>query len=166
MSKVLVGIGSNIHPELHLMQAFDALNQAFAKLRLSPVYRCKAVGFEGDDFLNLVASFNTDLGVGELQQKLKAIEASTGRTGQESKWSGRTLDIDILTYDQCVGEVDGVMLPRDEIVKHAYVLRPLADLEPDTLHPGMGVCYASLWQDFEGDRHLQPEEFYWPEDTL
>jgi len=166
VSKVLVGIGSNIHPEQHLIQAFDSLDQAFADLRLSPVYRCQAVGFDGDDFLNLVASFVTDLGVGELQQKLKAIEASTGRTGQEAKWSGRTLDIDILTYDHCVGEIEGVLLPRDEIIKHAYVLQPLADLEPDAQHPELGVTYADLWSDFEGERHLQTESFRWRGEIL
>ncbi|OZG70058.1 2-amino-4-hydroxy-6-hydroxymethyldihydropteridine diphosphokinase [Hahella sp. CCB-MM4] len=161
MSRVLVGIGSNIDPQKNLQAAFDALAAEFNSLELSPVYRCRAVGFDGDDFYNLVASFDTRLGVGELQQALKRIEASTGRTGNETKWSGRTLDIDILTYDSVVGTVDGVELPRDEIVKHAYVLKPLADLVPEGLHPECGKKYRALWEEFGGEKYLEQIVFQW-----
>ncbi|WP_020406109.1 2-amino-4-hydroxy-6-hydroxymethyldihydropteridine diphosphokinase [Hahella ganghwensis] len=161
MSKVLVGIGSNIDPQKNLLAAFESLSSEFDGLRLSPVYRCRAVGFDGDDFYNLVASFETQLDVGQLQQALKGIEASTGRTGKESKWSGRTLDIDILTYDDKVGIIDGVELPRDEIVKHAYVLKPLADLSPEGVHPELKVSYQVLWDEFSGDKFLEPVTFQW-----
>ncbi len=82
--------------------------------------------------------------MGELAACLKDIEKDHGRVRGEKKFSSRTLDIDILTYNDCVGEVDGVQLPRDEILKHAFVLKPLVDLAPDALHPETKTSYRTL----------------------
>ncbi len=159
MAFVFVGLGSNIDPQRHLRLAFAALGEQFLHLQLSPVYQCRSIGFNGDDFVNLVASFETSQSVAGLQRSLKNLEAASGRTGRETKWSGRTLDIDILTYDDLAGVIDGVELPRDEILKHAHVLKPLADLAPDRLHPVERESYLSLWQRFSGERSIKPIDF-------
>lgn len=144
MTRVYLSLGSNIDREHNLRSALQALRQAFGELTLSPVYESAAVGFSGAPFFNLVVAINTGLPVADLAVMLRAIEASHGRVRGQKKYASRTLDIDILTYGEAVGVIDGVQLPRDEILKYAFVLRPLADLAPHERHPEIGKSYASL----------------------
>lgn len=153
MANVFVSIGSNINRTVNISGCLKALADNFGPLVLSPIYESEAVGFRGDNFYNLVAHFNTQLSVGALNVQLKAIEDDYGRERSGPKFSGRTLDIDILTYDDVVGEIDGVQLPRDEITKNAFVLLPMCDIAPDELHPELQVSYARLW--FFYDKDLQ-----------
>ena len=153
MAKVFVSIGSNIDRERHIGAALDALVRFFGPLDISSVYESEAVGFDGDNFFNLVAAFETPLPVGELSVLLKKIEDENGRCRQGPKFSGRTLDIDILTYDQLCGLIDGVQLPREEIRYNAFVLQPLAELVPSECHPEDKVPYAEMWGAY--DRSLQ-----------
>ncbi len=154
MVEVLLGIGSNIERRRNIGLAVAALRQCFGGLRFSSVYEAVAIGFDGEPFYNLVVGLCTDLELPVLQNRLKDLEAASGRTGHEARWSGRTLDIDILTYGDCVGVCGGVVLPRPEILFNAYVLQPLAELEPDGVHPTCGMTYAGLWRDFTGPRQL------------
>lgn len=151
MAIVYVSIGSNIEKEKNIKVCLQELAQHFNGLELSPIYESESVGFAGDTFYNLVAKFETDLAVGELSKSLKAIEDKYGRDRSGPKFSGRTLDIDILTYDDLVGDIDGVQLPRDEITKNAFVLLPLVDIAPDVMHPEQQVTYARLWFFFDKD---------------
>jgi len=166
MAQVFLSLGSNQSRQLHIEQCLDALSEAYGELSISRVFESEAVGFDGDSFYNLVVGLNTDIAVGELSKQLKAIEDNNGRVRQGPKFSGRTLDIDILTYDDCSGEVDGVSLPRDEIEYHAFVLLPLAELAPNAMHPTLNACYKDLWQRFEQTpkgrcQVLAPVDFYW-----
>ena len=151
-AQVFLSLGSNIDREHNIRSGLNALARVFAPLAISPVYESEAVGFDGDAFYNLVVGLHTTLSVGELTACLKGIEKDHGRVRGEKKFSSRTLDIDILTYDDRVGEVDGVQLPRDEILKHAFVLKPLVDLAPDALHPETQTSYQALLKaaDFSG----------------
>ncbi len=149
MSRVYLSLGSNIEPQQHLIACLDALQERFGTLTLSPVYESAAMGFDGDNFLNLVVGLNTDVPVGELQKCLHQIEADNGRVRGKKSFASRTLDIDILTYDHLSGDVDGVYLPRAEILRYAFVLKPLVDLIADEVHPAYGKSYVQLWQ--EGD---------------
>ena len=94
MTEVFVGIGSNVEPEKHVRQAVQLMGERFGRLKLSPVYRNKAVGFEGDDFLNLVVAFDTALDVQELNAALDVIERDCGRERGAARFSPRTLDLD------------------------------------------------------------------------
>lgn len=152
MAKVYLGLGSNVNATFHLRQALDALAQHFGELELSPVYESESVGFTGDSFLNLVVALETELKVGELYGLLRSIEDDNGRDRSAPRFSERTLDIDILAYDNLAGTFDGVELPRDEIVKNAFVLRPLSDLAPNWLHPKLGATAAQLWQDYDKEK--------------
>ena len=151
MAEVYVSIGSNINKQKNIAGCLQSLAEQFGGLVLSPIYESEAVGFEGDNFYNLVAKFETDLTVGELNEALKKIEDEFGRERSGPKFSGRTLDIDILTYDDLVGEFDGVQLPRDEITKNAFVLLPLNDIAPNEVHPELQVTYGRLWFFFDKD---------------
>lgn len=156
---IYLGLGSNKDPERHLKDAIGALKATFGHITLSPVYRSTAVGFEGDDFLNAVALVSTDWGVGQIKRYLTELENQHGRDRNQPKFSDRVLDIDLLLYDDWVGEFDGLGLPRDEITRYAHVLKPLADLAPDLIHPGSDQTYAILWDAFDGDRSLMPHPF-------
>ncbi|MEQ3636429.1 2-amino-4-hydroxy-6-hydroxymethyldihydropteridine diphosphokinase [Alcanivorax sp.] len=151
-AQVFLSLGSNIDREHNISSGLDALKRAFSPLSISPVYESEAVGFDGDAFYNLVVGLKTALSVGELAACLKEIEKEHGRVRGEKKFSSRTLDIDILTYNDCVGEIEGVQLPRDEILKHAFVLKPLVDLAPDAMHPQTRAPYRALLDaaDFSG----------------
>jgi len=151
MSTVYVSIGSNIDKESNIKGCLQALAENFGALELSKIYESEAVGFDGDNFFNLVGKFETELSVADLNIRLKAIEDQYGRERTGPKFSGRTLDIDILTYDDLVGVIDGVELPRDEITKNAFVLLPLSEIAPNVLHPTQGVSYARLWFFFDKD---------------
>ena len=155
--QVFLSLGSNIDRDANIRGGLDALASQFGEVRLSPVYESEAVGFDGAAFYNLVAEIHTDMPVGALAEVLRDIESAHGRRRGEKKFSSRTLDIDILTYGNLCGEIDGVQLPRDEILKHAFVLLPLVDLAPDARHPESGKRYAELWQalDLSGQKLWQ-----------
>lgn len=154
MARVFLGLGSNIERERYITSGLDALERLFGTPALSSVYDSAAVGFVGQPFLNLVAQVQTDLSVANLAATLRHIEVEHGRPPNATRFSPRQLDIDILTYDDHVGCVDGVQLPRDEILENAFVLCPLAELSPRTLHPVEKRSYAALWQDY--DHSTQP----------
>ncbi len=151
---VYLGLGSNRNAEANIAAGIRALQESFEPVRISPVYRSPAVGFEGSDFLNCAAAIETGMALGELKQWLVELEDRHGRDRSQPKFSDRTLDIDILLYDDLVGEHDGLELPRDEILKYAHVLKPLTDLAPGLRHPVTGVSFSEHWERFEGERSL------------
>lgn len=162
MTPVFLGLGSNIERERYLQAGLDALQQLFGELALSSVYDSTAIGFNGQAFLNMVVGVETDLPLAEMAQQLRAIETAHGRPANATRYSSRQLDIDILTYGNRVGRHHGIELPRDEIVENAFVLRPLAELAPDVLHPQLRVSYAALWREYnQQSQRLQRVDFSW-----
>ena len=148
MARVYLGVGSNIERERYIVAGLDALQGLFGELALSSVYDSQAIGFDGQPFLNLAVAIDTPLGVGELARQLRHIEVEHGRPARTTRFSPRQLDIDILTYGDEVGTIDGVELPRGEILENAFVLCPLAELAPEVVHPTAGHNYAQLWRDY------------------
>ena len=143
---VFVGIGSNQQRETRIRQAVAALAERFGPLRLSPVYDSPAFGFEGSDFLNLVAAFETGLGIAEVVDEFHAIEDRLGRDRSLPKFASRPIDLDILLYGNLVTNTDKFHVPRREILEHPFVLKPLQDLAPDARHPETGETYRELWR--------------------
>ncbi|MCU7837251.1 MAG: 2-amino-4-hydroxy-6-hydroxymethyldihydropteridine diphosphokinase [gamma proteobacterium symbiont of Taylorina sp.] len=149
---VYVGIGSNIEQEKHIRIAVQSLQESFGincLLQVSPVYKTSAVGFEGDDFYNLVARFHTLFSPLDVEEKLKEIEHNNGRQRNQNKYSSRNLDIDLLMYDQDILHSDKISIPRDEIEKYAFVLSPLADLAPNLKHPETNRSIQEMWAEFK-----------------
>jgi len=161
MARVYVSIGSNIDRERHIGLALDALADRFSALQISSVYESEAVGFAGDHFFNLVVGFDTVMPVGELSVCLRDIEHQNGRHRGQERFSARTLDIDILTYDACTGLRDGILLPRPEILENAFVLLPLAEIAPDIEHPVERKNHADLWHGYAKKQKLWPVDFIW-----
>lgn len=156
MTRAYASIGSNIEPERHVRHAVAALRGRFGPLAISPVYETPAVGFDGDDFYNLVVGIDTAEPPAALTESFHAIEAEAGRRRGGKRYSARTLDIDLLTWGDLVRAGPPPVLPRSEILKYAFVLKPLADVAPQAVHPVGGRTYAELWAAFTGERRLRP----------
>ena len=153
MPQVYVAAGSNIEPERHLAMAVRELERQFPGMRFSPWYRNTAVGFEGEDFINFVAGFPTDLPVDEVLQRLHAIETLCGRPREALRWAPRSMDLDVLLYGELVCQEPHLKLPRPDLLKRAYMLGPLADLAPDLVHPTEKLTIGELWQRFDRAAH-------------
>ncbi|MFK2902739.1 2-amino-4-hydroxy-6-hydroxymethyldihydropteridine diphosphokinase [Dyella ginsengisoli] len=151
MARVYLSLGSNVEPRRHLIAALDELRARFGALAVSPAYRTRSVGFDGADFVNLAVGLDTDLSPQDLNDWLHALEDRHGRRRDVPRFSDRTLDLDIVFYDRLVTEGPGhLQIPRDEL-KHAFVLRPIADIAPQFAHPVTGRTMAELWAAFPAD---------------
>jgi 2-amino-4-hydroxy-6-hydroxymethyldihydropteridine diphosphokinase len=145
MVQVAVSIGSNLERERNVRDALVALAKTFGKLSRSPVYESAAYGFKGSPFYNLVVVFKTPLDVRAVREKIQAIENQQGRELGENRSGSRTLDLDLLLYDDVVFHDQSLDVPRQEIFEHSYILKPLADLLPSTPHPLTGEPFADIW---------------------
>ena len=142
-STAYLSLGSNVSPEKNIQFALDQLSKIFGETVSSSTYKTKAIGFEGSDFLNLVVKIETDLYPERLIDLLHGIEEMTGIITGTKAFNDRTLDIDVLIYgDQINPDLN---IPRDEILMYGFVLQPLAELNPEGLHPIERVSFMELW---------------------
>lgn len=164
LTRIFLGLGSNIDRERHLCAGLDALVGFLTDMTCSPVFESHPVGIKSGPFFNLVVSALTDLPLMELDRRLKLIEADNGRYAPDRK--GLPLDIDVLLYGEQVGNFDGLVLPRAEILKNAFVLWPLSLIAPQRLHPEAGVSFARLWSEAKIEQILWPVAFEWRGEQL
>lgn len=151
MARVYLSLGSNQEPHRYLRAALDELRARFGNIDVSPAYRSAAVGFDGADFVNLAVGLNTDLSPQALNDWLHALEDRHGRRRDVPRYADRTLDVDIVLYDDLVTQGPGHLdIPRKEL-KHAFVLKPIADIAPDMRHPVSGRTMGDLWAAFPVD---------------
>ena len=123
--KYFLSLGSNIEAEKNLDFAERELNKILTNTKSSSIYRTKAEGFEGDDFLNSIISGDSIESFDELNKKLKSIEDVAGRNRSAPKFSARTLDIDIVLQ---IDEGEEILFESDEIEKYTFVSDPLKEL--------------------------------------
>jgi len=144
MTQVYVSVGSNIEREKNVRSGIAHLRQRFGTLMLSSVYESVAVGFEGENFYNLVVGFEAH-DAWQLNDILHEIEYSHGREKREKKFAARTLDMDLLLFGDADLRSKGLDVPREEITRYAFVLGPLAEVAPQTLHPTLNTTYQDMW---------------------
>lgn len=166
LHQVYIGIGSNIEREHHTKTALKELSELFGKLTISNVYESEAVGFNGANFYNLVVGVQTECGLDEVCLALRSIEFKHGRQQHEKKFAPRTLDLDLLLFDDVVC-CDTLVLPREEIEHNAFVLLPLSEVAPDTIHPIAQKTMAWLWQHYDKSKQkLWKIDINWDQDLL
>lgn len=153
MTRVYVAAGSNVDAVRNLRLAAQELQRSFGKVDFSPAYRNAAVGFEGEDFINYVAGFDTPRSVDEVINELQRIEGLCGRTRDAPKWAPRSMDLDILLYGDLITERPGLVLPRPDLLRRPYMLGPLADIAGEHVHPTAGETIAALWARFDHAAH-------------
>jgi 2-amino-4-hydroxy-6-hydroxymethyldihydropteridine diphosphokinase len=153
LPSVYVAVGSNVEPERNLALATRELRREFPDVRFSPWYRNRAVGFEGADFINLVAGFTTALPIDAVLARLHAIETLCGRPRDAPRWAPRSMDLDVLLYDELICDEPRLQLPRPDLLKRAFMLGPLAALAPELVHPTEKLTIGELWRRFDRAAH-------------
>lgn len=166
MAKVFIGVGSNIDREENIRNALAELRKTFSSVHASIVYESSAVGFEGENFYNLVVSLETELAPRDLQDALHEIESNYGRSRGAVRYVSRTIDLDLLLYDDLVCDEEDLQLPREDVSRFAFVLRPLSEMAGSQCHPVTGKSYSEMWQAFDdNDQKLWPVEIDMPGKT-
>ncbi len=150
---VYLGLGSNVEAEKNLSMAMRELRRRYGELEASAVYQSAALGFEGDDFLNLVVRLRSNRTALELCQDIELIHNLAGRERGSNKWAARPLDIDLLLYNDAIIDEPPVKVPRNDVLAYSFVLRPLAELAPDLTHPVTGTTMEEHWQMFDAGSH-------------
>ncbi len=152
MPRVFVSVGSNIEPAVNICSAMQALRGFYPELTFSTVYESEAVGFDGDNFYNFVLAFDTDDDVVTVAKNLRYVEDTHARDRSGPQFSSRTIDLDLLLYDDLIFNENGLNIPRDEICHNAFVLLPLSELAPEVQHPTTGQTIAQMWQAYDQSR--------------
>lgn len=148
MATVYLSLGSNVDREASINACLTSLHKAFGSIELSSLFDSSSVGFEGTDFYNMVVKVETTMPLEALVVFLREMEYAHGREPDAKKFSPRTIDIDLLLYDDVVCD-SPAQLPRDEIAFNAFVLWPLSELAPDKKHPVNGKTYGDMWAAFD-----------------
>lgn len=125
---VYLSLGSNIHAEVNIPQAVRSLGGVGKIVSISSVWESESVGFDGPNFLNLCLGFMTPIEAGVFKENvIRPIEAALGRVRSKEKNAPRTIDIDLLLYDDIPLNTD--------FWEYAFVVVPLAELLPGFIHP-------------------------------
>ncbi len=149
MARVFVSVGSNIDRERKVPQALEHLQARYGELTRSSLYESPAQGFEGADFYNMVVLFEASDTPYAVNDDLREIEARLDRVRSEDRFVSRTIDLDVLMYDDWVVDDDLLSLPHDDILHQDFVLGPLAEIGGEQRHPVIGVTIAELWQQWQ-----------------
>jgi len=110
----------------------------------SSIYKTPAEGFVGEDFLNSVCKFETEVNPYEIRRILKEIEKDMGRTIDQKGMSNRVIDLDLILYGDLEINDQELEIPSADIEKYKFVLEPLAEIAPNSIHPVLKVSYLDL----------------------
>lgn len=148
MTTAFVGIGSNLSPQTNIVSAIKHLLCKYPQISLSPIFESPAIGFQGKPFLNLVAQIDNVPKLEKLEKDLAHIEHVLSRFAHRQRYANRCIDLDLLTFGNTVIHNDDLDLPRSDILRFPFVLKPLSMLAPDAKHPLLQLSYAMLWENF------------------
>lgn len=148
MSKVYLGLGSNIEPrEQYLARSKNLLRQHdITVIEQSSLYETEPLTPEQSWYINQVIAVTTDQSPQQLLHTLKAIEHDLGRKPRE-RWAEREIDLDILLYDNLIVDTLSLQIPHPELTKRKFVLVPLAEVAADAIEPRTGKTIKELLED-------------------
>lgn len=162
MARLYISLGSNVDRHHYVRAGLSALKLTFGELTLSSLFASKAVGFDGAEFYNMVVGVSTDITIEQVAKALRDIEFANGREINAKKYSPRTLDLDLLLFDDLVIDAPA-QIPRAEITENAFVLWPLAEVAPLLKHPILNESYQQLWQKYDKSKQqITIVDFSWP----
>lgn len=163
MSSVYISLGSNVDRERYVNEGLTALAHQYGQLTLSSLFESEAIGFAGAPFYNLVVGITTVESIEQVAKTLKTIELEHGRCIDAKKYSPRTLDLDLLLFDDLILEKPA-QIPRDEITTNAFVLWPLSEIAGELIHPILQQSYCQLWQNYDKSTQvLRKVPLNWPQ---
>lgn len=137
MAQVVIALGSNLNnPHRQLQEAAEFLASISEnEIKKSPIYISEPVGPSKNDFLNGIISLDTKLSPKHFFELLKAQEKKQGRPSRYPKWTARTIDLDIIAWDDLVIETDTLIIPHQDYTRRLFVLLPLKDVFPEWKDP-------------------------------
>ena len=156
--KYHVSIGSNIGDRLENIQSsLDLIHSRIASLTgISSIYESESIGFDGDDFYNICASFFSDISPHLVMQQLLEIEKTLGRNrSDETKYISRIIDIDILLIEDLVIDSEELKVPHPEMCNRRFVMEPLIEIDPNLIHPISKVSLKEIYEAFDQNQKIQ-----------
>ena len=159
MTHVVLSLGSNIDREKNIRFAWSKIGERFGEMEISPIYETVSIGFDGPAFFNFILGIFTPDPILEIREYLRGIETAAGRIRGVKEFDNRILDIDVILFGDNNLRPEGLNVPRDEIEKYAYILKPLSDLYPSMKHPISGKKFKHMWLDFGHTQQLEVSNF-------
>lgn len=150
MKTAYIGLGSNLGDSIQILQeAWNALGKhpGIELKDLSSPYRTEPVGMESQLwFINAVGALTTSLDPEDLLEVLLSVEKEFGRVrgSQSHEYQDRTLDLDLLLYEERIYQSENLVIPHPEIENRLFVLYPLSEIEPQLIHPVLQRSIKSL----------------------
>ena len=150
-NRAYLSLGSNIEPEHNLAAAVDWLGRWGCIQAVSTVWESAPLGFSDQpNFLNAAVLLETDLSAQALRQEaIASIETALGRVRSANKNAPRTIDIDIMLFNQDILQVGQRRIPSPEVLERPFVAIPLAEIAPDYIHPETGQTLQAIAQQFD-----------------
>jgi len=153
-----IGIGSNLGDKVY--QCEKAISEILRAdqnklLAKSSLFKTKPIGYTSQDwFINGVIKIETDLEPLDLLRLLKDIESRLGRE-KTFRWGPRVIDLDILLFDEEEIEMEGLQIPHPRLQERQFVLIPLAEIDPDVIHPVLKKRIRELLENIKEDQGVE-----------
>jgi len=157
MNLLHLNIGSNQNRRINIRLALNKLKSNFTDITVSSIFESPAEGFVGSNFYNVGVNAKTKNNINEVVGILHDIENSLGRDRSLPKFSSRIIDLDLVLYNDAIDE--DLKVPRRDILKYAFVLAPLAELNPEDIHPQKGISFLNLWEEFQSNKDFELNQY-------
>jgi 2-amino-4-hydroxy-6-hydroxymethyldihydropteridine diphosphokinase len=157
MNFLHLNIGSNKNRRINIRLALNKLKSNFTDITVSSIFESPAEGFVGSNFYNVGVNAKTKNNINEVVGILHDIENSLGRDRSVPKFSSRIIDLDLVLYNDAIDE--DLKVPRRDILKYAFVLAPLAELNPEDIHPQKGISFLNLWKEFQSNKDFELNQY-------
>ena len=157
MNFLHLNIGSNQNRRINIRLALNKLESNFTDITVSSLFESPSEGFSGSNFYNVGVNAKTKNNINEVVGILHDIENSLGRDRSLPKFSSRIIDLDLVLYNDAIDEY--LKVPRRDILKYAFVLAPLAELNPEDIHPQKGISFLNLWKEFQSNKDFELNQY-------